>query len=330
MRRGGLVILVVALALAAGCSALGGSSGPDGPMPPGVADNGSVNETKLQKTHVAAANGTTVKVTHRNGDRRTVAYRGPNASFVRDEDGATYAMGPVSVSNETFGGADYEFDFARNSSFDFGDATAPVRFARNVRLGTAEYEHAGTRTVDGTDLHELELVDTTSLGNALGHYTGTILVDEQGRIHSLSGEVGENKSVADEYEFTYDWGVETVPEPSWLDSVPRGEARKTASGTAFAFELTGGPSVPAGTELTFAHDGETHRMTLNESLAPGETLALGLRDANDGRTLAVSRGSLDGAALVDLRGKRTQLSGTVTLDDGTTVSVTVSIGYIDI
>jgi len=337
MRRGGIALLVVALAVTAGCSALdgsGGSGGPEGPVPPGVAENGSVNETALLAAHSEATNGSTVRIAHRNGERRTVAYRGPNGTYTRDDAGATWTGGGKQVSNDTVGGADYEFDYDRNTSTGASTGASTVQFGLAVRLGTAEYEHATTRTVDGTDLHELELAEASGFGEQVGHYTGTMLVDERGRIHRLSGEIGDNETVADAYEYRFDWRVDSVPDPSWLDAVPRGEARKVDSGTVFAVESTGSATIPAGTELEFSHDGDRHSLVLNESLAPGETLALGLREsgtgnADDGtaeRTLVVSRDSLDGADLVDLRGERTQLHGTVTTGDGATVSVTLAVG----
>lgn len=327
MRRAGLLVAVVVVL--AGCSALGlgGSSGPEGPLPAAVADDGTVNETKLFQTHRASMNETTVRVEHRNGEDTSVLFVGDGATYALEDRSVTWRRGPLEVTNDTLD-TEYSVTYAENRTIDTRPSET-VMFGLSVRLSSAEYEHAGTRTENGTRLHELELVEKAGLGKALGHYTGRMLVDEQGRVHRLAGEVGENESVADRYRYAFDWDVETVPEPAWIDRVPRGSAERTAGGSVLAVTLTGGRAVPAGETLRFEHGDTGGEVTLDEPFEPGDTLYLGLRESGEDR-LVVSRSPIDGDGFVSLEEGRTTLRGEVTLADGTTVSLRFAVGSSDL
>ncbi|MFB6150924.1 MAG: hypothetical protein ABEJ40_03870 [Haloarculaceae archaeon] len=299
----------------------------DASLPPGVRGNGTVNETRLLAAHLAAANRSGWALTHRNGDRTTVAYVAGNESYVHTPDGVTWSRGNATVTNASVFDGAYETSFSRNTTLGGSTGTTPVLFALAVRLGTAEYEWAGTRPVDGTTLHELVMTGTSGFGGKLGRYTGRLLVDDRGRIHRLRGEVGENRSVAETYEFDFSYPVETVPKPAWFDRVPRVTAAKVDGGRALRLTVTGGPALPAGAEFAFSHNGTRRSVTLDEPLGPGESLYLGLRGPD--RELVRSRDLPAGDSLVDLDGSQTRLDGTVTVD-GTEISVGVRIGRLSL
>lgn len=317
-------MLVVSVVVVTGCLSLGGSGGPSGPLPPGVADDGSVNESALFAAHSAAANETTVRLRAQVDEGQRVVYRRNRTAYASGREGVTFTDGRLTATNATAGGTDYRVTYSRNTSIDGPSAGSAALTAFAMQLRFLEYEHAGTRTVNGTDRHEL------SVSRSAAYATGTMLVDERGRIHSLTGELGANESAASPYDYQFTWDVGEVPRPAWLDAVPRGTAAKTANGTTFAVALTDGPALPAGTELEFSHDGRSYPVTLNESLAPGDTLALGLRGTDGEGALVVGRDALADASLADLRGTRTSLRGTVTLPDGTTVALSFAVGSLDV
>jgi hypothetical protein len=338
----GVCLLAVVVTLA-GCFALPGGSSDgtdsedtlDGPLPPGVDESGDVTETVLLNETLRAANTTTVRLAHRNGDRRSTFYNGIEHSYAQTDDGVTWIAGGnpwtddasggrLVVTNDTVLDGEYSVEYQQNTSFGTLQGAVPVT-GLSIRLGTSAYEYDSRLTRNGTTLHRLTLSGTRNAGRAVGHYTGQLLVDSEGRIHRLWGEIGDNESVADPYEYDFDWSVEDVPEPSWLGQVPRAAASLTQNGTVFAVTVTGGPPIPAGTELEFTHSQTRSTVTLNESLAPGETLSLAVRAGPD-QAAVVSRDTPAGE-FVSLRGERTQLQGTATLD-GTRVSLLFAIGHI--
>ncbi|QLH80356.1 hypothetical protein [Halosimplex pelagicum] len=297
-------------------------------LPPGVNADGSVNETALVVAHFEAANATGWRLAHRNGNDTQVLYSAGAASYERDEQGVAWFRDGVLVSNRTLIGAPYEMDSTFNTSMGSTRPTDGIRLALGIRLGTSNYVWNGTTEHEGRTLHALRMTGPKGLGDSLDHYTGRLLVDDSGRIHRLTGEVGENESVAQAYNFDYEWGVDSVPRPPWFDRVPRGVVEKTPDGTALNVTLTGGPAVPADTELTFRHDGTRRTVTLAAPLEPGESLYVGLRTEDGERAVAASREPLDGAGLVDLSGSQTRLSGTATVE-GSEVDLRFTAGRLD-
>ncbi len=297
-------------------------------LPPGVAEDGEVNETRVLVAHIETANESGWRLDHRNGNDTRVLYHADGTSYERTAEGVTWYRDGVRVTNRTYFGPPYRVSATHNTTMGLDDPTGTITFALAVRLSSGNYEWAGTTDVDGRTLHELRMTGTKGAGSTLGHYTGRLLVDDSGRIHRLHGEVGENESVADGYDYDYEWGVETVPRPPWFDSVPRGVAEKTPDGTALNVTLTGGAAVPAGAEFAFRHNDTEVTVTLEESLDPGESLFVGVREEGGERTVVSAREPLDGEALLDLRGKQTKLSGTVTVD-GAEVDLSFTVGWLD-
>ena len=324
-------LLLVAMVLLAGCTVplLDDSSDSVESYPPGVSENGAVNETKLLAEHFRAMNESVVRIDHRNGNDSSLLIRGPNRTLSRSAISGTVWSGPRrSVSNDTWGDAEYTYDYQWNVTVrDRGGG--PMIFGLVIRLSSGHYEHRGTRTVDGRTLHELELVEPRGMASGVGHYTGTALVDQQGRIHRLSGAIGDSEQTADQYEYAFDWDVETVPQPSWVDAVPRIEANKSADSTTLLVSMGAGPSIPAGETLEFYHNGLEGTVELAEPLDPGETLYVGFEGTREDGRVVAARQPIDTESLRSLRGDRTSFGGTVTLEDGTVVSIELDVGRID-
>lgn len=329
MRRSAIFALVL-LVLLAGCSTpLQGDSGTSvETYPPSVSEDGAVNETELLGVTLAAMNDSVVRIDHRNGNDTTVVVRSPERAYSRDDFGATWSGSHTSIDNDSLGDAEYSLRYRRNTTTPTR-ADGSMRFALVIRLSSGEYEHAGTETIDGQRLHRLEMVRPTGMGTAVEHYEATALVDEEGRLHRLAGEIGDSEANATSFEFAFDWSVETVPEPSWAERIPRIEAERSANGTALAVSIREGPPVPAGTTFEFYHDGLEGDVTLSESLDPGDTLHVGYRGTRQEGEPVASRQPLDGDGLRSLQGDQTSFDGTVTLDDGTAVWVDVNVGSID-
>lgn len=297
-------------------------------LPPGVHADGRVNETRVLVAHVAAANASNWRLRHTNGDSENRFYSVGQTKYRRDSEGVTWYRDGLTVTNRTYFGAPYEMRATHNTTLGVSDPTGTITLALAIRLSTSSYRWAGTTEVAGDRLHELRMTGPKGAGSTLGHYTGRLLLDERGRVHHLSGEVGENESVAAAYEYDYDWGVEAVPKPPWFDSVPRGVTEKTPDGTAVNVTMTGGPAVPAGSEFTVEHNGTEATVALDAALHPGESVFVGIREGEGERTVTVSREPPAGEDLVDLRGTRTRLSGTVTVD-GVDVDLSFTVGQVD-
>ncbi|MUV88929.1 hypothetical protein GJ629_02660 [Halapricum sp. CBA1109] len=334
MRRVALTVAVVCLVGLAGCSTLSGGDAttteegytPGADAPSWLAADGTVNESALLSAHLREANESVVGIDQRNGNDSVAIVRGPDATYARDDGGETWTSGSLELRNATPFSADYGVTFDRQRS-SLGGASA-VAFGLSVRLSTAEYEAVGTTTRDGERFYELEAVGPKGLGSSLGHYTGTALVDPNGRIHSLSGEVGENESVADAYSYAFDWSVDSVPKPEWTADLPQVDARLGPDNETVVLDHTGGATIPAGSELSVSvrlderFDGTAE---LETALETGETLVLGIDDGGDERRVRSGRGSLSGS-LVDLTGSSVTVENDALSVDGRTVDLRVSVG----
>lgn len=296
--------------------------------PLGVSADGAVNETELLRATTSAMNDSVVRIDHRNGNDSAVVVQSPESTYSRDDFGVVWSSSHTSIDNDSLGDAEYSLRYRRNTTTQIR-ADSSMQFALVVRLSSGEYEHAGTETVDGQRLHRLEMVQPTGMGTAVEHYEATALVDGEGRLHRLAGEVGDSEANATSFEFAFDWSVETVPEPSWAERVPRVEANKTADGSALAVSVRQGPPIPADATFEFYHDGLEGEVTLSESLDPGDTLYVGYNGSSETRQVVSDRRPLEADGLRSLQGDQTSFDGTLTLGDGTVVWIDVNVGSID-
>jgi hypothetical protein len=332
-------VIVVSVALS-GCAAF--DSGPtdqtsaetspaaEGPLPPGVDRSGDANATVILNETFYAIDGNAVRIDHRHRDSEKTVYHGPDGFYSRDGSEVMWGDRPI-VSEETTPRTlaakglvieeGYSVEYTRNSTLgvDYGGTLWTALLIR-VRSGT--YRYTGEQTKDGQTLHQIELVDTNEFGDLLDYYTATMLVDTDGRIHRLWGKVGDNRSDADEYEYNFDWSVESVREPSWLVELPRGTATRAQNKTVLAVTMTHGPPVPAGSTFTVSHGEVESTITLDTPLGPGETLRVAIRQSD--REVVTARESLGGDFL-SLQDGRTTVRGTATVD-GTMVYLSFAVG----
>lgn len=243
MRHSALQLLAIcSLVALAGCT--GGLPGGDEPTlddvsyPDGVSENGtnvsalstahgealanesfgltvdaSVNASAInQSIRIDAAVGAdrdNVRADTNAGGQRTSIYLTPETRYSRTEtdDGATYdardrAHASMQFVPASYSGANYLDQFA----------------------GMANATPTDVREVNGTTLIVLEADGSTATDNEsanLVDYDATLLVDEQGVVHSMTVELaaasGGQRSTTRFSMEIYDVGETTVEEPSWLD-----------------------------------------------------------------------------------------------------------------
>lgn len=319
-------------------------SGPDPgnrSLPPGVSQDGTVNETKLVSAHLAALSESSWELRHREGNVSRHVYYDDGTYLVEGWNGdVMWVDGDLTVTRRA--GAVF---VAVGPDGVLYHPHSAVRVGTDMRLsGDLRYwtlEWTNTTTDDGTPVYEL--VVTNSSESA----TGTLYVDSNGRIHRFVGVAGDNESTATRFTYEYEWG-QAVPEPPWVDTAPRGTVSLTDGGRALNATLTGGPAIPAGTELNVSYDDPdrlicpfdaaggtpdypalehssdtTASFVLEESLEPGESLYVGVRKSNG--SVVVSREPLTDADLVDLRIGRTALRGSASIG-GRRVNLSFVVG----
>lgn len=323
MRQRVIVALVVGMVALSGCGMLGGSGTSADGDPAGniegkldaATGGGEINETALLQDHLTAMTQSAVKLEHRNGQYTKTQMMGPGGTLDLSGETESWAHDGLTLAAQQYGEAAYKVRYD-------GDGTSDVsNFGIAVRLSTVQLSYNRTVERNGRTLYALDVVGKQGMGRAIEYYTGTALVDTEGRVHRMAGRIGENESVAEEYVYEYDWSVESVPKPSFYDSVPRATASLVDDNRTYKLELTGGATIPAGTELEFYFE-ESREVTLEESLSPGESLYIGVTESGGDRQLLTAREPLSDSGRVSLSDSEyLQLKGTVTLDDGTKVQV---------
>ena len=311
MKRIVAVILVVGLAAVGGYLFLGGPPSTD------WLDGKSVQERALLTNTQEAMTETVVRLAHQHDGSTSQYYFSPNESLMRSDDGVRWARNGVVVTNDTSGGAEY--------AVDYGDAAFGPQsfggFSLWVRLTFAEYQYKRTVDREGHSLHELEIVGPNASLNPGVYMTGTARVDDRGRIYTLRGSAGENRSATTDFDYDFDWSAETVPDPSWIDTVPRGKASLVNDNRTFTVHLTGGQAIPANTTLSFWDGSTDSTVTIDERLTPGDDLFIAV-DRNG--SLVTDRTPLTGDTYRSFATRgigKPSLKGTITTTNGSTVSV---------
>ena len=121
---------LVAMVLLAGCTVpfSDESSSSVETYPPAVSESGAVNETVLLSEHFRAMNESTVRIDHSNGNDTSTLIRGPNRTYRSSAIGTIWSGPRRSVSNDSWGDAEYAYDYQRNVTVrDRGGG--PIRFA---------------------------------------------------------------------------------------------------------------------------------------------------------------------------------------------------------
>ena len=247
MRRNALLLIAVGCLIAlAGCtgSLPGDTGGADGPTqndltyPDGVSENGT-NVSALADGHAAALNGSSFSLAIDSTQNSSMG----NQSF--EMTAAVSADRENVHANVTGGGQQtslYLTESQRYARMTSGNNTVydvRERSSSGMQLVPSSYSGAayieqlatqtganftltGTREIDGTPVVVLR-ADGSDISNqtAIADYDATILVDEQGVIHSFgvtaeTEQNGETSTVSFSMNVT-DVDDTTVAEPSWLD-----------------------------------------------------------------------------------------------------------------
>lgn len=304
MLRRVLLVAVLATVVLAGCS---GPTGPDATEP---TDDGSAgaasasvpgvtNGTLTNATALAAANQEQLLA---NGGTVTVDWDTPStvATFelvagptfeTYTLSGSPYGAGPdsrVSIwSNEssryvhTTDGTNESYRVAErrdetpNVLEGVVDYLAAGNFA--VANGSATEQAAGNGTVVLTADEYVGETGRRGLLENPSDFDARLVVDESGLIHELTvdaTDAGETHA----YTFTVtETGVESVPQPEWLDDVPSSATLRPELGVDVANESSlsisheGGDDLPSGSVLSLSDNETSGEATFESSLAAGDT-----------------------------------------------------------
>ncbi|MFH5799603.1 hypothetical protein [Haladaptatus sp. CMAA 1911] len=151
-------------------------------------------------------------------------------------------------------------------------------------LSSADFLAKGTTVRNGTRLYRYEASGSTSLAD-VETLSATVLVDERGIIHDLSGTVRTTGTRSATVEFSYGYELVSNPptSPKWMDGRPRLTVRKNAS--EFTVEHHGGERVPAGTNVSLILGNDTvgvsGDVTLPKPLGNGDVAHITVTDIED-------------------------------------------------
>ncbi|WP_458188889.1 hypothetical protein [Haladaptatus sp. NG-WS-4] len=181
-----------------------------------------------------------------------------------------------------------------HSSFNYMD-----RFRENVEnetqmeriLSNSDFTWNGTTVRNGTRLYRYRATGYTELSDVKS-ISATVLVDERGLVHELSGvlETTGSRSVAVDFSYRYSELNAPPTKPKWARKVP--QMTVTFESGVVAVEHEGGAVVPAGTTVTFSltndSDAAPGTVRLPKSLEPGDTAYLSVEgvEADSGRLTA--------------------------------------------
>ena len=332
-------VLALVLVLA-GCSGLAGdptaTPGPDpeddasseragapgGTTVPGVATDGSVNESALLQAHFRALNGSASRqhyLTRSNGtvDSNATTYRNDSHLLYRSRGSfSSVTYQPVdrawTVEHERWGEKRYVFRYDQSGVLSTGGS---IEFGVMVYVGAGQFERVGTTTYQGERVVRLEADAAKSTGLAANYerYDATLLVDERGLIRRATGTVKAGDEPPTSFEIATTTAVETVPRPAWVPKLVRGEASMVANDTALAVRITGGPTVPANTNIEFSSRLRTFTVQSDHPIEPGDTLYFSLSPGEYEPTATLTRTPPDPDTRLDIGEDSSQ--ATVRLDD---------------
>ncbi|MFC7044226.1 hypothetical protein ACFQH6_01325 [Halobacteriaceae archaeon GCM10025711] len=221
-------------------------------MPPGVSDDGT-NATALAAAHQDALAGQSYTVSldtdlDSAAGNRTLHFEAQtNAAGDRVVLSQRSAGGGQSMSLDVFaanGTAAVRQTAGNRSTVSTGleQSQTPANRLRSGAgadvhrlVAIANFTPTGVRTVDGEPLVVLEAdgddVAGTFAESNVSSFNGTVLVDEQGLVHSLSIDVrGSQGSALDSASFSLsysDVGETTVKRPSWVEQAEEANATQS-------------------------------------------------------------------------------------------------------
>ncbi|UPW01537.1 hypothetical protein M0R88_05385 [Halorussus gelatinilyticus] len=245
MRRKALQLLVVCCLVAlAGCSgALPGGDGAqsvdDVTYPAGVSENGTnltaladAHQNQLQNQSLTLEVASTVNSSMGNQSVALDAAVGADREQIRVNGSAMGQNVSVFVTEEkrytrlNVGDGEARYQIADRSpdSNQIIPASYTGRSYLDRFAGSGNFTPTGVRTVDGTTLVVLEADGSNATQSSQANvtdYNATMLVDQQGVVHSVSVEASvtrQGQRVRTDFTMNVsDVGETTVAEPTWLD-----------------------------------------------------------------------------------------------------------------
>jgi len=151
-------------------------------------------------------------------------------------------------------------------------------------LSSADFLAKGTTVRNGTRLYRYEASGSTSLKD-VDALSATVLVDERGIIHDLSGTVQTTGTRSATVEFGYRYELVSKPpvSPKWMGDRPRLTVHRNAS--EITVEHHGGERIPAGTNVTFFLGNNTvgvsGDVTLVRAVGDGDVAHITITDIED-------------------------------------------------
>ncbi|UPV75500.1 hypothetical protein M0R89_05385 [Halorussus limi] len=244
MRRKVLQLLVIGCLVAlAGCS--GALSGGDGAQtlddvtyPAGVSDNGTnltalaaAHEERLQNQSFTLQVSSTVNASQMNQSVELDAAVGADREQVRvngsamGQDVSMYVTEQKRYTRLSAGGdAKYRVTERTPDSMQIVPGSYTGRSYLDRFAGSGNFTPSGVRVVDGTTLLVLRADGSNATQSQqvnVTDYNATMLVDEQGVVHSVSVDVSATRrgqEVRTRFSMNVsDVGETTVAEPTWLD-----------------------------------------------------------------------------------------------------------------
>lgn len=292
------------------------------PTVPGVAVDGSVNESALLNAHFEALNESASRqhyLTRSNGtvDSNATTYR--NDSHLLHRSRGTFSSVTYqptdrewTAEHERWGDERYVFTDDRSGAISAGSS---IGFGLAIYVGSGQFEQVGTSTYRGAQVVRLEADSAKSTGLAAEYqqYEASLLVDERGLLRRATGTVNAGEGPPTSFDITATTDVETVPRPTWVPKLVRGEASLVANDTALAVRITGGPTVPANTNVEFSSRLRTVTVQSDRPIEPGATLYFSLSPGEYEPTATLTRTPPDPDTRLDIGDDRSQ--ATITLED---------------
>jgi hypothetical protein len=272
-------------------------------QPPGV-DEGGVNGTAIAAAHYSVLQNSEfqVEVSESGGENPTTFTLRNGTEAIRmdlaqsDGDGVSqFYISEEFVTN-------FNDTQSPPKTYSYGPTseqfTAGFTYAIFLRLypgqqlGVGTFETNGTVTQNGEQLTRLSVTGVNetavqendfSTGDAnLTDMSGEILVRSDGLVREMSLQQSFDDGETQDLSFSLSGlGSTSAAEPDWIDEAPRLEGSLSADGTVMELSHTGGPEIPAGTNLTLASGDfgggfggslAPTNVTLPESVSSGDSL----------------------------------------------------------
>ncbi|MFB6228842.1 MAG: hypothetical protein ABEH88_09835 [Halobacteriales archaeon] len=271
-----------------------GTATPGDGQPPGVGD-GEVNSTAISAAHNSLLRGSSFQVNVSvEGGENPIAFTLSNGTSaaridIREADGDGVARFYVSP--------DYVTRFNNTQSppktYSYGSTGTQFRVAftyaillraypsQQLNLGT--FEENGTVTRNGEELTRLSATginqtaveESGAFSNAnLTDMSGEVLVRSDGLVREMNLQQSFENGQTQNLSFSLTGlGSTSADAPGWIGEAPRLEGSLSANGTVMELAHTGGPEIPAGTNLTLSSGTlAPTNVTLPESVSSGDSV----------------------------------------------------------